>query len=75
MHLRKMCSLLLWDGMLYKDQKKPSSSEVSVKPFDSLLVFCPDDQSIDESGLLKSCTMIVLLLVSPLMVVNICLTY
>jgi len=48
---------------------------MSFKACVSLLIFCPDDLSIDESGVLNSSTVIALLLISPFMVVNICLTY
>ena len=41
----------------------------------SLLIFCFDDLSIGVSGLFKSPTTIVLLLVSPFMSVSVCLMY
>ena len=41
----------------------------------SLLIFCLVDLSIGVSGVLKSPTIIVLLLISPFILVNICLTY
>ena len=41
----------------------------------SLLIFCLVDLSIDVSGVLKSPTIIVLLLISPLILVSIFLTY
>ena len=40
-----------------------------------LLIFCLVDVSIGVSGVLKSPTIIVLLLMSPFILVNICLTY
>ena len=40
----------------------------------SVLVFCLNDMFIDESGLLKSLTLIVLLSISPFKVVSICFT-
>ena len=40
---------------------KFDSSKVSFKACISLLIFCLDDLSIDESGVLKSSTIIVLL--------------
>jgi len=40
-----------------------------------MLIFCLDDLSISVSGVLKSPTIIVLLLSSPLIVVSICLMY
>ena len=50
-------------------------SNVWLKACVSLLIFCPNDQFIDESGVLKSPTIIVSLSVSPFMVVSICLIY
>ena len=43
--------------------------------FVSLLIFCLVDLSIGVSGVLNSPTIIVLLLVSPFILVSICLTY
>ena len=40
-----------------------------------MLIFCLDDLSIGVSGVLKSLTIILLLLISPLTVVSICLVY
>ena len=48
---------------------------VSFKASVSLLIFCLDDPSIGVSGVLKSSTIIVLLLISPFMSVNICFIY
>ena len=48
---------------------------MSVKVCVSLLIFCLDDLSIDVSGVLKSPTIIVLLLISPFMAVSICHIY
>ena len=48
---------------------------MSFKAFVSLLIFCLDDLFIDESGVLKSPTIIVLLSISPFMAVSICLIY
>ena len=48
---------------------------VSFKACFSLLIFCPDDLSTDESGVLNSSTIIVLLSISPFMALSICLTY
>ena len=47
-------------------------SNVSFKARVSLLIFCVDDLSIDVSGVLKSPTIFVLLLISPFMSINIC---
>ena len=44
-------------------------------PPTSLLIFCLVDLSIGVSGILKSPTIIVLLLISPFILVSICLTY
>ena len=41
----------------------------------SLLIFCLVDLYIGVSGVLKSPTIIVLLLISPFILVSICLTY
>ena len=48
---------------------------MSFKACVSLLIFYLEDLSIDESGVLKPPTIIVLLLISPFMAVNICLIY
>ena len=48
---------------------------VSFKTCVSLLIFCFDDLSLAESGVLKSPTSIVLLSVSPFMSVSVCLMY
>ena len=50
-------------------------SIVSFKVCVSLLIFCLVDLSIGVSGVLKSPTIIVLLLISPFIFVSICLTY
>ena len=50
-------------------------SIVSFKVCVSLLIFCLVDLSIVVSGVLKSPTIIVLPLISPLILVSICLTY
>ena len=52
-----------------------SRSIVSFKVCVSLLIFCLVDLSIGVSGVLKSPTIIVLLLISPFILVSICLTY
>ena len=48
---------------------------VSLKVRVSLLIFCLVDLSIGVSGALKSLTIVVLLLISPFILVSICLTY
>ena len=40
-----------------------------------LLIFCFGDLSIGVSGVLKSSTIVVLLLISPFMSVSVCLMY
>ena len=50
-------------------------SIVSCKLCVSLLIFCLVDLSIGVSGVVKSPTIIVLLLISPFVLVSICLTY
>jgi len=72
-NLRRGCRLLLLDGIFYKYQISPT--KVSLKACISLLIFCLDDLSIDESGVLNVPTIIMLLLISPFMCVSICLTY
>ena len=57
------------------DINRSSWSIVSFKVCVSLLIFCLVDLSIGVSGVLKSPTMIVLLLISPFILVSICLTY
>ena len=52
-----------------------SRSIVSVKVCVSFLTFCLVDLSIGVSGVLKSPTIIVLLLISPFILVSICITY
>ena len=48
---------------------------MSFKPNVSLLIFCLNDVSIDVSGVLKSPTVSLLLLISLLRPVNICFMY
>ena len=72
MHLKRMCILLLSDGMLFKYQLSIWSN-VLFKTCVSYLIFCLDDLSIDKSGVLKSLLFIVLLLISPFTSVNIAL--
>ena len=66
MHLIRICILLLWDRMFYYISIKLTWSSASFKARVSL-IFCLDDHpSIGISGVLKSPTIIVLLLISPL---------
>ena len=75
MHLKRMCILLLRDGMFYIDFIKSISSNVLLKTSVSLLIFCLNDLSIDLSGVLKSPTLIILLSISPFMSANVCFMY
>ena len=50
-------------------------SNVSFKVCISLLILCFGDLSIEDSMVLKSTTIIVLLSISPLMPVSVCLIY
>ena len=58
-----------------KISMRSMSSNVSFNTCVSLLIFCCDDLSIGESGLLKSPTIIVLLSISPFIFISVCLTY
>ena len=64
-------SALGWNVL--KIWMKSMSSNVSFKPYVSLLIFCFDDLSIGVSGVLNSPTIIVLLSISSFMSVNVCL--
>ena len=74
MHLRRKCILPLSGGMFYKYQLNLSGLLCHLKLVFPYL-FCLDDKSTGVSGALKSPTIIVLLLISPFMVVSICLMY
>ena len=63
-HLRRKCILLFLDGMSYKYQLSLSGIFVSFKACVSFLIFCLDGLSIGVSEVLKSPTIIVLLLIS-----------
>ena len=69
MYLKRICSLLLFNGMLYKYQLSHVSN-VSFKFCVSLLIFCLDDLSTDVSEELKF-PMIIILSISPCISVNI----
>ena len=58
-HLKRMCILLLLDGMLYKYQLSLSVLMCHLRHV-SLLIFCLDDLFIDESGVLMSPTIVCL---------------
>ena len=72
MHLRRKCILALLVGMFYKYQLDLSGLLCHLK---LVFIFCLDDLSIGVSGVLKSPTIIVLLLISPFTVVSIGLMY
>ena len=73
-HLRRMCILLLLDGMSYKYLKSVWFN-ASFRACVSLLIFCLDNLSIAVSGVLKSPRMIVLLLICPFKVISSCFAY
>ena len=58
-----MCILLIWDERLYISVKSISSRALFNATI-SLLIFCLEDLSIFDSGVLKSPTIIVLLSIS-----------
>ena len=67
---------MFWGDMSYRYQLVLTGlSIVSLKVCVSLLIFYLVDLSIGVSGVLKSPTIIVLLLISPFILVSICLTY
>ena len=72
------CSLGTWIYILFylNDifcvSNKSTWSNALFKAHISLLIFCLDHLAKDVSGLLNSCTFIVLLFISPFMPVNIC---
>ena len=65
-HLKRMYSLLILDGKLYKYQLSLSGLMCHLRPVISLLIFSLDDVSIDVCGILKSPTIPVLLTISLL---------
>ena len=75
------CSMCTWEKCVFvcflvefsKNINQVQLSKVSFKGCVSLLIFYLDDLSVDESRVLKSPTIIVLLSISPLIVVSICL--
>ena len=54
---------------------RSSSSNVSFKTCVYILIFCFDDLSIGEIGVLKSPTIIAVLSISPVRSVSVCLMY
>ena len=69
-----MCIPFFLDGMSYKNQLSPSCLMYHLKLVFPYLFYL-DDVSIDESGLLESPTMIVLLSISPFTALSMCLMY
>ena len=66
-HLKRMCILLLWDERLSLSlciSVKSTWSKALFNATISLLIFCLEDLSIFDSGVLKSPTIIVLLSIS-----------
>ena len=72
--LRKRWNSLFWGEMFCRYQLGLTGLFYHLK-FVFLLIFCLVDLSIDVSGVLKSPSIIVLLLISPFILVSICLTY
>ena len=73
MHLRRMCNLLLLDGeSLFIKSVLP---KVSFKTNALLLILNLDDISIFVTEVLKSPTIILLLLISPFISISICFPY
>jgi len=72
-HLRRMYILIFLDVL--KISIKSNFSIVSFMISVALLIFCPEDLSIDVSGVLKSHAINVFPLISPLMSVCICCMY
>ena len=74
MHLSRMCILLVLDGMSDRDLSRASGLMLH-QACVSLLILCLVDLSISVSRVLKSPTIIVLLLISHFKVVSNCLIY
>ena len=72
--VRKRWNSLFWGEMSYRYQLGLTGLLYHLKGV-SLLIFCLVDLSIGVSGVLKSPTIIVLLLISPFILISICLTY
>ena len=71
-----MYILLILDGMFCGHQLSLSGLMCHLKSASLFILFvCLDDLSIDVSEVLKSPTIIVLLLISPFIVISICLLY
>lgn len=70
-----MCTLLLSHKMFCKCLLEPFGPQYCSKSAASSSIFCLDDLSIVESGVLKSPTVIVLLFISPCSSVRFCFMY
>src|SRR3712207_1603833 len=70
-HLRRMCNLLFLDEVFYI---KSIWSNFSFNSIISLLIFCLDVLSIGVNGVLRSPTIIVLLLMSSFSSIKSCFT-
>ena len=77
------CSMCIWEEGLFfciwmvvlKTSMRAINSDESFKTCGSLLIFCFDDLSIGMNAVLKSPTIIVLLLISPFMSITVYLMY
>ena len=74
-HLRKKVYSAVLGWHVLKIPVRYSWSNVWLKTWIPSSIFCPDDLFISVSEVVKSLTIIVLLLISPFMVVNISLMY
>ena len=74
MHLRRMYSAALGWNVLYMFVKFTYSNTCFNSNI-SLFIFCLDDLSITDNGILKSPTIIILLSISPLRFVSICFIF
>ena len=66
---------MFWGEMSYGYQLGLAGPLCHIKVCVSLLIFCLIDLSVVVGGVLKSPTIIVTLLISPFILVSICLTY
>jgi len=74
-HLKRICIVFYLNEIFFCVSNKSTWSNALFKAHISLLIFCLDHLAKDVSGLLNSCTFIVLLFISPFMPVNICFMY
>ena len=71
-HLKRICIAFYLNEKFFCVSNKSIWSNALFKTHISWLIFCLDHLSRDVSGLLNSCTFIVLLFISPFMPVNFC---